>query len=257
MDAVADITAVCLAMAELAPDEVVVSPVHVGAGNVRCAHGILPVPAPATAYILRDVPTYGGRIMGELCTPTGAALLKHFATRFGDQPVMRAEKIGYGMGKKDFEAANCVRAILGEREGQTGDAVLLECNLDDSTPEEIGFAMDALLAGGALDVWTTAAGMKKNRPGVVLSVLCKPEDREATVRLLFRHTSTIGVRESVLRRYVLDRRIETEETAFGPVRKKISSGYGVTREKYEYDDLAAAAKNAGKSIAEVREELRK
>jgi hypothetical protein len=256
MDAVADITAVCLAMAELAPDEIVVSPIHVGAGNVRCAHGILPVPAPATAYILRDVPTYGGAVKGELCTPTGAALLKHFAARFGDQPVMRAEKIGYGMGKKDFEAANCVRAILGEREGERDDALLLECNLDDSTPEEIGFAMDALFAGGALDVWTTAAGMKKNRPGVVLSVLAKPEDREAMVRLLFRHTATIGVRESVLRRYVLARRIETEETPFGPVRKKISDGYGVTREKYEYDDLAAAARKAGKSIAEIRKEIK-
>ena len=105
MDAVADVTAVCLAMAELNPDEVVVSPVHVGAGQVRCAHGILPVPAPATAYILRGVPTYGGAVMGELCTPTGAALLKHFASRFGDQPVMSVEKIGYGVGKKDFEAA--------------------------------------------------------------------------------------------------------------------------------------------------------
>lgn len=114
MDAVADVTAVCLLMDRLAPEQVIASPVHVGAGHVHCAHGILPVPAPATADILRDVPIYGGGIKGELCTPTGAALLKHFATRFGDMPVMRVEKIGYGMGKKDFEAANCLRAMLGE-----------------------------------------------------------------------------------------------------------------------------------------------
>ena len=113
MDALADIAAVCLLMRELAPDQVVVSPVHVGSGTVKCAHGILPVPAPATALILQGVPTYGGRIDGELCTPTGAALLKHFATRFGDMPVMRTSAIGYGMGKKDFPVANCLRAMLG------------------------------------------------------------------------------------------------------------------------------------------------
>lgn len=112
MDAIADITAVCLLMERIAPQQVISSPVHVGSGHVHCAHGILPVPAPATAYILRDVPIYGGGIKGELCTPTGAALLKHFVTSFGNMPVMKTEMIGYGMGKKDFEAANCVRAFL-------------------------------------------------------------------------------------------------------------------------------------------------
>lgn len=114
MDAVADVTAVCMLMERLAPDQVIVSPVHVGSGHVKCAHGILPVPAPATAYILRDVPIYGGGIKNELCTPTGAALLKHFATKFGDMPVMKVTAIGYGMGKKDFTAANCVRVLFGE-----------------------------------------------------------------------------------------------------------------------------------------------
>ena len=256
MDAVADVTAVCLAMAALSPDEVVVSPVHVGSGHVSCAHGILPVPAPATAYILRDVPIYGGAIRGELCTPTGAALLKHFADRFGDMPVMRTEKIGYGMGKKDFEAANCVRALLGEREERSSDAVLLACNLDDMTPEAVGFAMETLLADGALDVWTTPVGMKKNRPGILLSVLCRPEDREATVRRLFRHTSTIGIRESTVRRYTLARREEIRETAAGPVRRKISEGYGVTRVKDEYEDLARIAREEGISLAEAKEKTR-
>ena len=256
MDAVADVTAVCLAMAALSPDEVVVSPVHVGSGHVSCAHGILPVPAPATAYILRDVPIYGGAIRGELCTPTGAALLKHFADRFGDMPVMRTEKIGYGMGKKDFEAANCVRALLGEREERSSDAVLLACNLDDMTPEAVGFAMETLLAEGALDVWTTPVGMKKNRPGILLSVLCRPEDREATVRRLFRHTSTIGIRESTVRRCTLARREEVRETAAGPVRRKISEGYGVTRVKDEYEDLARIAREEGISLAEAKEKAR-
>ncbi len=256
MDAVADVTAVCLAMAALSPDEVVVSPVHVGSGHVSCAHGILPVPAPATAYILRDVPIYGGAIRGELCTPTGAALLKHFADRFGDMPVMRTEKIGYGMGKKDFEAANCVRALLGEREERSSDAVLLACNLDDMTPEAVGFAMETLLAEGALDVWTTPVGMKKNRPGILLSVLCRPEDREATVRCLFRHTSTIGIRESTVRRCTLARREEVRETAAGPMRCKISEGYGVTRVKDEYEDLARIAREEGISLAEAKEKTR-
>lgn len=116
MDAVADVTAVCLLMHKLAPEQVIVSPVHVGSGHVHCAHGILPVPAPATAHILRGVPIYGGAVRGELCTPTGAALLKHFATKFGSLPVMCVEQIGYGMGKKDFESANCVRAMIGEGE---------------------------------------------------------------------------------------------------------------------------------------------
>ena len=162
LDAVADVTAVCLLMHRLAPDEVVVSPVHVGSGQVHCAHGILPVPAPATAFILRGVPIYGGSVRGELCTPTGAALLKHFATRFGAMPAMQVESIGYGMGKKDFEAANCVRAMLGETESR-GDTVLeLSCNVDDMTAEAIGFAMERLFAGGALEVYTVPIGMKKS-----------------------------------------------------------------------------------------------
>ena len=116
MDAIADVTAVCMLMERLAPERVMATPVHVGSGHVRCAHGIMPVPAPATAYILQGVPTYGGRVKGELCTPTGAALLKYFVDAFGDQPVLRVSAIGYGMGKKDFKAANCVRAMLGEAE---------------------------------------------------------------------------------------------------------------------------------------------
>ena len=258
MDAVADVTAVCLLMHELSPDEVVVSPVHVGGGQVKCAHGILPVPAPATAHILRDVPIYGGEIRGELCTPTGAALLKHFAARFGDMPVMKTQAIGYGMGKKDFPRANCVRAMLGETADQTDTVLELSCNVDDMTAEAVGFAMDRLFEGGALEVYTVPIGMKKSRPGTLIRVMCTERDREHIVGLLFKHTTTIGVREAVTRRYVLNRQMETVETPYGSVRRKVSSGYGVRRAKYEYDDLARIAKaqdislEAAKKLIEER-----
>jgi uncharacterized protein (DUF111 family) len=137
--------------------------VHVGSGFVRCAHGVLPVPTPATAYILRGVPIYGGKIKGELTTPTGAALLKHFVERFGDMEPMSVTKIGYGMGTRDFEAANCVRAYLCDSADSADTIVEIVCNLDDMTPEAIGFATELLLDSGALDVFATPIYMKKNR----------------------------------------------------------------------------------------------
>jgi len=257
MDAVADVTAVCLLMDRIAPDQVIASPVHVGSGQVQCAHGILPVPAPATAYILRDVPIYGGGIRGELCTPTGAALLKYFVTEFGDMPVMKMTAIGYGMGKKDFPAANCVRAMLGETES-AGDIILeLNCNVDDMTGEAVGFAMEALFAAGALDVYTVPIGMKKSRPGTLFCVMCRPEDREKMVKLLFRHTTTIGIREKAYKRYTLDRSMETVRTPYGEVRSKISTGYGVTRQKYEYEDLARAARENDLSVSQILADMAK
>ena len=252
MDAVADITAVCLLMDRLAPDLVTASPVHVGSGQVRCAHGILPVPAPATAHILRDVPIYGGQIQGELCTPTGAALLKHFAAQFGPMPLMRTQAVGYGCGKKDFEAANCVRAMLGEA-GDGGDQVaVLSCNLDDMTAEALGFAVERLFEAGALDAYTVPAGMKKSRPGVLLQAICRIQDRQAVTEALFRHTTTLGIRESVSRRYVLERSVQALDTPWGPVRRKESSGYGVSRIKYEYEDLARIAREQKISLEQAR-----
>lgn len=255
MDAIADVAAVCMLMDEISPDEIIVSPVHVGSGQVRCAHGILPVPAPATAYILKDVPIYGGSIQGELCTPTGAALLKYFATRFGDMPVMKTQAIGYGMGRKDFPRANCVRAMLGDTEDKADTVLELSCNVDDMTAEAIGFATERLFAGGAHEVYTIPVGMKKNRPGTLLRVICKEQDREKIVGLLFKHTTTIGVRESVTHRYILERRIETVQTPYGEVRRKVSSGYGVTRIKYEYDDLARIANKQDVSLDEIRKQI--
>lgn len=251
LDALADITGVCLLMELLAPEQVLASPVHVGSGQVRCAHGILPVPAPATALLLEGIPIYGGSIRGELCTPTGAALLRRFVTRFGPLPPMRVEKTGYGMGTKDFEAANCVRAMLGQTEESAGHILELACNLDDMTPEAVGFAMEQLFAAGALDVYTTPIGMKKNRPGVLLTCMCREDDREAMLRTIFRHTSTLGVRVSVCDRYTLSRRQYAVQTPDGEIRVKESSGWGVLRRKAEFEDLARIARQTDKSIAEV------
>lgn len=255
MDAIADITAVCLLMNRLAVDKVVVSPIHVGSGQVRCAHGILPVPAPATAYILRDVPIYGGSIRGELCTPTGAALLKYFAADFGSMPVMKVKNIGYGMGKKDFDVANCVRVMLGETMEQADKICELSCNVDDMTGEAVGFAMDRLFDAGALDVYTMPIGMKKSRPGTLIKVMCHEKDKESVIQAVFKHTTTIGIRENVLNRYVLDRHIETVQTNFGSVRCKVSQGYGVERRKYEYDDISRIAVENNISIEDVMSKL--
>lgn len=184
MDAVADIMAVCMLMDRLSPEQVIVSPVHVGSGHVKCAHGILPVPAPATAYILRDVPIYGGGIKNELCTPTGAALLKHFATKFGNMPVMRTSAIGYGMGQKDFTAANCVRAFIGETEDSDDTIIELCCKLDDMTVEAIAFAKKQFIDAGALDVYTVPIETELSLPCTLLCVVCRKEDKATMMRLL-------------------------------------------------------------------------
>lgn len=251
MDAIADITAVCYLIDRLKVDRIICSPIHVGSGQVKCAHGILPVPAPATALILKDVPIYGGEIRGELCTPTGAALLKYFSSDFGPMPTMKTTAIGYGMGKKDFPAANCVRAILGEVESKNNAIIELSCNLDDMTGEELGFAMEMLLMGGALDVFTIPIQMKKNRPGHLLRVICREEHRDELVRMIFCHTTTLGIREQYVNRYTLDRTITTVDTPYGPIRQKVASGYGVERKKFEYDDLARVAKEQGVGIREI------
>ena len=252
MDAVADVTLVCMLMEEINPDKVVASPVNVGSGHVHCAHGILPVPAPATAYILKDIPMYSGHIKSELCTPTGAALLKYFVSEFSEMPVMTVSRIGYGMGKKDFEQANCVRAFLGETLGGSEQITELSCNVDDMTPERIAFATEKLLEEGALEAYTIPVGMKKSRPGILLCVMCKEDKKDKMVNLIFKHTTTLGIRENVSRRYTLKRSIIKKDTEFGEIRIKKSEGFGVTREKIEYEDLARIAREKGMSIEEVQ-----
>lgn len=248
MDAVADIVGCCLLFHLIGADRVTASPVHVGSGFVRCAHGVLPVPAPATAYLLRGVPAYGGEVRGELCTPTGAALLRHFASSFGPMPVMAAEKIGYGMGSKEFERANCLRAFLGEADGGMDEIRELRCNLDDMTPEAVGAAVDLLFAAGALDVFLTPIQMKKNRPGVLLTCLARPAQKgggrpsDAPAHL---HPRRAGERR---RRTVLRSSFSTVDTPYGPICVKRSSGHGVAKAKPEYADVLAAAEGARRPV---------
>lgn len=267
-DALADIIGVCLLINRLAPDRILASPVHVGSGHVRCAHGVLPVPAPATAHILNGVPIYGGRIKGELCTPTGAALLKHFVSEFGDMPVMKVDKIGYGMGKKDFEFANCLRAVMGEsmlpsschrssKDSPMDEIIELRCNLDDMTPEAVGFAQEQLFAAGALDVFTIPITMKKNRPSILFTCLCRKEACDHMVRLIFRHTTTLGIRQYLCSRYILNRTETLVQTEDGPLHIKESSGWGIIRRKAEYDDVSSIAKKRGCSFQEASDDLKK
>ena len=253
MDAVADITAFCLILSELAPDRILASPVRIGFGEVRCAHGILPVPAPAAAWILQDIPVYAGDIRGELCTPTGAALLKCFADDFCTLPQMKVQKIGLGCGKKDFPQANCVRALLGETPDSRETILELTCNLDDMTPEALGFAMEEILAAGAVDVFTIPVTMKKSRPGFLLTCMCRESLRDEILRNIFLHTTTLGVRENVCNRYTLRREIEARDTADGEIRRKTASGWGTRRDKYEFEDLARIAREKGISLAEAAE----
>ncbi len=255
LDAIADIAGVCILMEKIAVERVVASPIHVGSGQVKAAHGILPVPAPATALILKDVPIYGGNIKGELCTPTGAALLKYFVNKFGDMPVMRVAKTGYGMGTKDFDALNCVRIMLGETDEKGTDVVELSCNLDDMTPERIAFCTERLFEAGALDVYTVPVVMKKSRLGTMLCVMCDAKQREDMIRLIFKYTSTLGVRENISHRYTLNRKINMVNTPYGELRVKQSEGFGVQRAKYEYEDLARVARGISESIDKVEKNL--
>lgn len=261
LDAVADVTAVCLLLHMLAPEKIIASPVHLGSGQVRCAHGILPVPAPATAYILQGVPAYTGTIRGELCTPTGAALLKSFAQSFGPMPVMVTEKVGIGVGNKDFEAANVVRVFWGcdadQEQKKKEQIVELRCNLDDMAGEAIGYASELLLEAGALDVYTAPIQMKKSRPAVLLCCLCRPSEQDKLTQLMLRHTTTWGVRASVMDRSVLTTRIVPVKTKYGVVRVKQGTGYAIKKCKVEYGDMAAAAAQAGVELVRVERAARK
>ena len=259
LDAVADVAGVCYAVYLLRPERIVVSPVHVGSGTVRCAHGIMPVPAPATANLLADVPIYGGAIRGELCTPTGAALLVHFAGHFGNMPMMVQTKVGIGIGTKEFEQANCVRAFLGETQEQemksNGRIAELVCNIDDMTPEALAFAAARLLESGTLDVYTVAGTMKKGRPGWELTVLCGEEQIDETARNIMRETTTNGVRARLCEKYFLAPGSETVQTEHGQIRVKTADGFGISHVKPEYEDTAAFARKSQVSYGEAYEQI--
>jgi len=256
LDAIADVVGCSLLMDMLGVKYVTASPVNTGFGMVRCEHGTLPVPAPATAEILKGIPMYAGNIEGELCTPTGAALLKYFVTGFGAMPPISVKKIGYGMGTKNYEAANCLRvyfyddAAISEHQDYICE---ISCNLDDMSPEAIGAAFDLLLGNGALDVYVTPVFMKKNRPAVILSCLCPEDAHERIAKLMIAHTSTLGVRTTMHYRTIMDRTTESVQTEYGLIRIKCAQGFGITKRKPEYEDVLEAAKINNVSFQTVYE----
>ncbi len=250
LDAVADVTVCAYLINKLNPERISCSPINVGSGTVKCAHGIMPVPAPATANILEGVPYYKSEIQSELCTPTGAAVLKYFADEFTDSPsfenVLRA---GLGMGTKKFERANIVRAFLSEGESSITE---YSCNVDDMTGEEIAFAAERIMSAGALDCFVTPVFMKKGRPAYMLTVLCKNSDAESFRDLIFKHTTTLGIRKYTPSRYTLER----EFTESSGVTIKRSSGYGTVKEKPEFEDIKSLAIEKNISLFEARKQIK-
>lgn len=258
VDAIVDIVGACVGLELLGVDAVYGSAVNVGGGTVGTAHGTLPVPAPASVELLRGAPIYSSGIEKELATPTGAAILSTLATAIGPPPPMRVAAIGYGAGTWDLPGqANVLRVLIGEAlpaEAAAGEETLmmLETNLDDCTPELVGWVTEQALAAGALDAFTAPVQMKKNRPGVLLSVLCAPGDAERLTALLFRETTTLGVRSYAVRRRALARALEKVETPWGAVAVKVARLDGaVLNAAPEYDDCARLARERGVPLKQV------
>ena len=255
VDSIVDIVATAICLDYLGVERVFASPLPLGGGFVETAHGRLPVPAPATAELLQGLAVHGDLASGERVTPTGAAIVAALAGS-GRRPAMRLERIGSGAGSKEFpDCPNILRAFLGSPEtaSEAGDEVMVvETNIDDSSPEVLGYVMERLLEEGALDVFFTAIQMKKNRPGVLLSFLCRPEQLEGLGRLVLTETSAIGLRYHAASRMTLERRIEERETPFGPVRFKLVFDNGrLLRATPEYEDCRHIAKGHGIPLQEV------
>ncbi|MFZ0953049.1 MAG: nickel pincer cofactor biosynthesis protein LarC [Candidatus Sulfotelmatobacter sp.] len=249
VDAIVDIVCAAVGAEALGVDEIICSPLNVGGGMVKCAHGTFPVPAPATVELLKDAPVYSSGLQAELVTPTGAAIVRTLASRFAAFPEMKIEKSGYGAGSQDFSGhPNVVRLTIGEAAatlaGKTASETItvLEANLDDLNPQVFGYVMDRLLEEDALDAFGMPVQMKKNRPGMLLTVLCKPEDAGKLTQLIFTETTTLGVRRRDEMRQTLARRWESVGTPWGEVRIKIASMNGtVTNYAPEYEDCRRIA----------------
>ena len=272
VDAMVDIVCAAVGAEALGVDEIVCSPLNVGGGTVECAHGVFPVPAPATVELLQGAPVFSSGIQAELVTPTGAAIVKTLAARFAAFPSMKVERAGYGAGSRNFAGhANVVRLTIGDTveipaagdgaspvsTGEVGQdtVTVLEANLDDLNPQVFGYVMDRLLAEGALDVFGMPVQMKKNRPGTLLTVLAKPEDAEKLAKIVFAETSTLGVRRRDERRQVLERQWETVRTPWGDVRMKIASMKGaVTNYAPEYEDCRRIAEEKQVPLKSVMQE---
>jgi uncharacterized protein (TIGR00299 family) protein len=256
LDSIVDIVGSVFAMEWLGADQVVASPINVGSGTVRCAHGVFPVPAPATAALLKGIPIYARGVPTELTTPTGALLVTEFAGSHGPLPEMQVHGIGYGAGDKDFpEHPNVVRLLVGESSTRPAleTIVSIECAIDDMNPQLFGPLMDRLYAAGALDVYYAAVQMKKNRPGTLVSVIAPPDRRDALAGILFTDTTTIGVRHREMLRERLDRTIRTIETPLGAIRFKVAGRNGVVvNAAPEFEDCVRVASERGLSIKEVQ-----
>jgi pyridinium-3,5-bisthiocarboxylic acid mononucleotide nickel chelatase len=255
LDSIIDIVGAVYGFEWFGIDDIVSSPLNVGGGTVTCAHGVFPVPAPATARLLLNVPVYGNGA-SELVTPTGALLVTSYAREFGPLPAMRLERIGYGAGDRDpRETPNVLRLVLGERAAAAAAEriVTIECEIDDMNPQLFGPLMDRLSEAGALDVFYAAVQMKKNRPGTLVTVIAHPAKREAIAAVLFAHTTTIGVRYQEMLRDRLDREIQSIETPVGPIRFKVATRDGrVLNAAAEFDDCARIASERGVPIKDVQ-----
>lgn len=267
VDAIVDVVGACFGLHQLGVERVVCSPIPTGFGTVRCAHGEMPVPAPATAELLRGVPLAKADISGELTTPTGAALLTTLASSFGPLPAMTLSAVGCGAGTKDFaERANILRVLIGEVAEPTREAVgptgadeiaVLETNLDDASPQVVAYAVERLWEIGALDVYTLPIQMKKGRAGVLLCVLCEPHRAAEAERVIFSQTPTFGIRRTTAQRSTLSRRHETVATEFGPVRVKVGERGDVMTASPEYEDCREAAMRCNAPLQTVMEAARR
>src|SRR6266852_1185121 len=262
VDAMVDIVCAAVGAESLAVEEWVCSPLNVGGGTVKCAHGTLPVPAPATLKLLQDAPVFSAGPQVELVTPTGAAIVKTLSRRFASFPAMKIQKSGYGAGTREFpEHPNLLRITIGEAEptsraNTSNDTIaVLEANLDDLSPQVLAYAMELLLAEGALDVFSVPVQMKKSRPGALLTVLAKLEDANRLTNTIFAETTTLGVRRRQEQRQTLSRRWETVDTTWGPVRIKIANMNGsLSNYAPEYEDCRTLAETQNVPLRTVMQE---
>jgi uncharacterized protein (TIGR00299 family) protein len=260
MDAIIDVVGACVGFELLGVERFVSSPLHVGSGTVEMAHGRFPVPAPAVVELLRDAPVYATDIQGELVTPTGAAIISTLCESYGPMPPMRVSSVGYGAGTRVYERfPNALRVLVGESDADAGDERLLvvETNLDDVSPQIVGHLMERAFERGALDCYFTPAQMKKNRPGVLVSILCRPQDRETIYQLLFNETTTLGVRSHEVLRRALPRESLLVQTQYGAIRIKVARNEGrIVNATPEYDDCRAAARSYNVPLRSVESAAR-
>ena len=259
VDSIVDIVGASIGLETMGIANVITSPLRVGTGTLTCSHGVYPVPGPAASDLLRGFPVYAGEIEGEMVTPTGAALVATVAKGYGPMPRLRVERIGYGAGTREYPRfPNVLRVFLGDvDEESTPTAVtVIEANIDDLNAQVFGNLMDEALAAGALDLFYTPVQMKKNRPGVLLTLLCAPEDREKMAALIFRETTTLGVRYREEQRIILAREHVTVETAYGPIRIKVGRNDAGDIVNYapEFEDCRAAAAKNGMAVRQVQNE---